>query len=164
MSTGATANEAVEVIEVPAGELAAVLEAGGGLGLVQEVQGYVLDHRHVLRAVAGPQPSEVVAEHHVQDPMQPVLDPPVAAPRPSQARGIQLGRAKVVAPFLLALVAALGLGLDHREHGEIRKADLAGMAAVGEQPSHVVADGMAADLEPAMVSPPRSRTVWAIWL
>jgi hypothetical protein len=39
---------AVEIVEVPAGALAAVLEAGGGLGLAQQVQGHGLDRKRFL--------------------------------------------------------------------------------------------------------------------
>lgn len=37
---------------------------------------------------------EIVAEHNIQDPVQPVLDPPVATHRPGERLGIEPGREK----------------------------------------------------------------------
>ena len=51
----ALADEALEVDRVPPRALPAVLERGCGLGLVQQVQGHVPDHGHVLRRMAGAQ-------------------------------------------------------------------------------------------------------------
>ena len=48
------ADEGLEVASVPAGALPAVLQAGRGLGLMQQAHGHVLDHGHVLGPVAGP--------------------------------------------------------------------------------------------------------------
>ncbi len=51
-------DEVVEVVEVPAGEFSSNFEAGGWLGMAQDVQGHVFNVRHVFGAVAGPQPRE----------------------------------------------------------------------------------------------------------
>lgn len=60
------------------------------------------------------------------------------------------------------LALTLGLGLDHADHGEAGEGHLARVASVGEQPGHVVAQGVAASLDPAMVAigrlPPVERT------
>ncbi len=48
------ADEGLEVASVPAGALPAVLQAGRGLGPMQQAHGHVLDHGHVLGPVAGP--------------------------------------------------------------------------------------------------------------
>src|SRR4051794_14164853 len=58
----------------------------------------------------------------------------------------------MVAPLSLDLAAALGLALDHAEHGEAWKGDLAGVAPAREQPGHVVADRVAAGLDPAVLA------------
>src|SRR4051812_49625428 len=146
------ADEALEVGGVPAGALAAVLERDGRLGVAQQVHRHVLHDGHVGGAVAGPQPGEVVLEHHVQDPVQAVLDPPAAAHRAGEGGGVEAGRAQVVAPLPLDLAAAPGPALDHADHGEAGEGDLARVAPVREQPGHLVADGVAADLDPAVVA------------
>src|SRR3954470_14568957 len=143
-------DEAFEVGGVPAGALAAVLEAHGRPRLMQQVRGHVPDHGHVGGAVAGPQPGEVLVEDDIQDPVQPVLDAPVGPYRAGEARRVEGGGGEIVAPFPLDLAAALGGALDHADHGEAGKGDLAGVAPAGEQPGHVVADGVAADLDPAV--------------
>src|SRR3954454_15080803 len=72
--------------------------------------------------------------------------------RAGEARRVERGGGEVVAPFPLDLAAALGLALDHAEHGQTGKGALAGVAPAGEQPGHVVADGVAADLDPSVVA------------
>src|SRR4051794_4471425 len=52
--SGGAVEQAVEVGDVPAGELPSVLEAGRGLGLPDQVHRHVPDHGHVLGTVAGP--------------------------------------------------------------------------------------------------------------
>src|SRR3954467_7696507 len=104
--------------------------------------------------LAGPWPVRSRARSSLnttsRTPVQPVLDAPVAARRAGEGGGVEGGRAQVVAPFPLELAAALGLALDHAEHGQAREGDLARVAPVREQPSHLVADGVAADLDPAV--------------
>ena len=58
---------------------------------------------------------------------------------------------KVIASFLLDLAAALGVGLNHADHGQMREAGLVGVAAVGKQPIDFVADDMMALFDAAMV-------------
>src|SRR3954470_11914253 len=72
--------------------------------------------------------------------------------RAGEARRVQLGGGKIVAPRPLDLAAALGGALDHADHGEAGKCDLARVAPVGEQPGDVAADRVAADLDPAVPS------------
>src|SRR3982750_2373205 len=121
-------NEAFEVGGVPAGALAAVLEAHGRSRLMQQVHRHVPDHGHVRGAVAGPEPGEIIAEDDIQDPVQPVLDAPVGPYRAGEARRVEGGGGEIVAPFPLDLAAALGGALDHADHGEAGKGDLAGAA------------------------------------
>src|SRR6478736_1034118 len=65
--------------------------------------------------------------------------------RAGEARRVQLGGGKRVAPRPLDLAAALGGAIDHADHGEAGKCDLARVAPVGEQPADVAADRVAAD-------------------
>jgi len=80
MSLCGPADEGIEVIEVPAGEVAVVFEAGDRFCSVHEIDGEVFDNGHVLRAVAGPQAGEIVAEDDIKHPMDPVFDAPMGAP------------------------------------------------------------------------------------
>jgi hypothetical protein len=49
----------------------------------------VPDDSHVRGPIAGTQTREVVTEHDVQHPVQPVLDPPVAAAKVSTSSGVE---------------------------------------------------------------------------
>ena len=60
--------------------------------------------------------------------------------------------AEVVAPGDGGLAVALDLGLDHGDGGEAGEARLAGEAAIGDEPVDVVADGMTAHLDAAVVA------------
>ena len=97
---------------------------------MHEVDGEVFDDGHVLRAVAGPQAGEIVAEDDIEHPMEPVFDAPMGAHRLGEGCGIELGRAEIVAAFVRGFAAALGFGLDHRDHRQAGEGNLAGIAAV----------------------------------
>src|SRR3954465_10438743 len=62
-------DEGLEVGGVPAGALAAALQADGWSRLMQQVRGHVSDHGHVRGAMAGPEPGEIIAEDDIQDPV-----------------------------------------------------------------------------------------------
>src|SRR4051812_11243627 len=89
-------DEAFEVGGVPAGALAAVLEAHGRSRLMQRVHRHVPDHGHVRGAVAGPEPGEIIAEDDIQDPVQPVLDAPVGPYRAGEARRVERGGGEIL--------------------------------------------------------------------
>src|SRR5947208_3359060 len=72
--------------------------------------------------------------------------------RAGEARCVQLGGGEMVALLRLDLAAALGGALDHADHGEAGKCDLAQVAPAGEQPGHVAAHRVAADLDPAVLA------------
>src|SRR5687768_15692102 len=101
MNAGSCAlpEEALEAGCVPAGWLPSVLERAGGLGPMQQVGGHVPDHGHVLGCMAAAQAGEVVPEHHVQDPVQAVLDAPMIADRLGEGGGIELGGGEIAAPL-----------------------------------------------------------------
>jgi hypothetical protein len=70
----------------------------------------------------------------------------------SRTRGIEPGGGEIVAPLAGEPALASGFALDHPDHGEAGKRHLARVAPVREQPGHVVADRMAAGLDPAVVA------------
>src|SRR3954463_10027090 len=76
-------------------------------------------------------------------------------PRAARAKvqaGVELGGAEIVAPLPLDLAVPLGLALDHAEHGQPGEGDLARVAPVREQPADLVADRVAAGLDPAVLA------------
>ena len=110
------------------------------------------DGGHVRRSVPGSQADEVVVEDDVHDPVEAVLDVPVGAHGGGELSGRERGGGEVIAPLDAGFATVLALGLDHGDHGEVLEAPFAGEAAVGDKPLHVMADGMAADLDAAMVA------------
>ena len=104
------------------------------MGVAHEVHGHVLHGGHVLGAVAGAQPGEVVVEDHVQDPVQPVIDAPVSAQRASEGGDVEPGGGQVVAAGGAGRAVALDLGLDRRDRGEAGEARIARMPAVASEP------------------------------
>ncbi len=112
----------------------------------------MLDDGHVGRPVPGVQARQVVVEHHVEHPAQPVLNPLMAADHAGEGLGIELGRAEAIAPLLLDLAVPLGPAFDHAEHGKSWEGGFAGVTAVREQPAHVVADGVRAGFDPAVLT------------
>ncbi len=68
-----------EVVGVPGSELSLGLEGSFVWHGADEVEGEVADARHVLGAVTGSEAGLVFVEEDVEDPVQAVLDGPVAA-------------------------------------------------------------------------------------
>src|SRR5690349_3097487 len=89
-------DEGLEVGGVPAGALAAVLEADGRRRLAQQVHRHASGHGHVGERVAGPEPGEVIAKDDVQVPVRPVLDPPVPADGAGEGGGVEPGGAQIL--------------------------------------------------------------------
>ena len=110
------------------------------------------DGRHVGGSVVGSKAHEVVVEDDVHDPMQAGFDVPVGAHGGGELLGGELGGGEIIAPLEAGLAVTLGQSLDHADHGEVLEAPLAGEAAVGDEPLHVMADGMAADFNAAVVA------------
>ena len=86
---------------------------------------------HVLSAMAFAQAREVLAEGDVEDPVQGVLDPPMAADGVCGPRGREGGGGDGVALLGGDVSFALADGLDANEGGELGKAGLAWEAALG---------------------------------
>ncbi len=101
MGSYCASDEGVEVVAVPSGEFSSVLEAGGWFGLADEVHGHVFDDGHVFGSVAGSEAGEIVVEDDIQDPVQSVLDVPVAAHgaiarRTGEGLGVEPGGGEIV--------------------------------------------------------------------
>jgi hypothetical protein len=71
--------ETCEKVVIPSGDFAAEPERIFARGSSDQIEGHVLDGGEVGRGVIGADAAFIVAEHHVHDPMKPVLDHPVAA-------------------------------------------------------------------------------------
>src|SRR5882762_9592059 len=72
------AEQCFEEVGVPAGLLALDLDAAFAVVLPQQRQGHAPQPGQVLRRVPGPHPAVVLAEHYVEEPMDLVLDAPMA--------------------------------------------------------------------------------------
>jgi len=112
----------------------------------------VADSGHVLRSGAGSQAAEILVEHHVEDPVQTVLDMPMASHGVGEQFGVKRHGGQVVAPFEAGAAVALDLGLDHGNGGQPGEPRLAGEPPCGGEPVDLVADHVAADLDAAMVA------------
>jgi hypothetical protein len=62
----------------------------------------------------------------------------------SENLGIEFGGREIISALASYAAVSLDAGLDHSDHGEMGKAGFVGVAARGEEPIDVVADGMAA--------------------
>jgi hypothetical protein len=110
------------------------------------------DYGHVGGSVVGSQAHEVVVEDDVENPVEAVFDAPVGADGAGESSGGQRRRRQVIASGRADFAVFFDVGLDHADHGEAGETGFAGKAAVGGEPGHVMADGMPADLDPAMVA------------
>ena len=84
--------------------------------------------------------------------MQAVFDAPVGAHGAGEQLGVERRRGEIEAAGGCDLAAALDLGLDGGDGGEVREAGLAGEAAAGLQPVGLMGDAMAAQLEAAVIA------------
>src|SRR5262245_11368669 len=134
-----------EEVGVPAGALALALEAALALVLPQQRYRHAPEHRQVLSRVAGPGPALVLAEHHVQDPVQPVLDAPVPPDRGGELPRADGGAADEVVPLLAVRPFDPALAVDHHHRLEVLP------LALGPQPLRVV-DHRVRPLLPAAVA------------
>jgi hypothetical protein len=108
--------------------------------------GHVPDGGEVGRSVVGSDPALVVAEDHVQNPVQTVLDCPVAADDRTQQVRQQDQRRDVEARFPLELSGGLSRALDH-DHGLQARPVVAFL-----QPGDIVNDGGGSGLDAAMIA------------
>ena len=100
-------DEACKEVIIPSGDLAA--EAQGVLAgsLSDEVLGEVFDSGEIGRSVIGADAAFIVAEDHVHDPMQAVLDCPMTADDGSEKDRQQDERGDVEACLPLDRIASL---------------------------------------------------------
>ncbi len=83
--------------------------------------------------------------------MQTVFDPPMAAHGATECFGIELDRTQIVVRLALNGAGLFPLTFDHAQSGEAGKLELSRIATIGEQPIDLVADGVAAGLDPAVI-------------
>ena len=105
-------------------------------------------HGHVVSAVADPEAREVLFEGDVENPMNAVLDAPMAAHRIGESG--KRTRGDVVTPFEAHLFSLLDLGLDHADDGQPGEAFGAGKGAIRTHPADRPGDLVGANLQPAM--------------
>jgi hypothetical protein len=67
------------------------------------------DDSHVLGSIAGPEAREIVAEDHVQHPVQAVFHPPVSAHGAGEAQSAEGERTQIIAGFAFDLAVSLDL-------------------------------------------------------
>lgn len=67
------------------------------------------DDSHVLGSIAGPEAREIVAEDHVQHPVQPVLHSPMRAHGASEGQSTEGERTQIIAGFAFDLAVSLDL-------------------------------------------------------
>ena len=89
------------------------LEAMLSACVSDEVHCHVFDCGHVSWPVVGAQTHQVVVEHHVKHPVQPVFDAPMGADGAGEKGGIEGKGGEEEAPRDGGLAAAFDLGLDH---------------------------------------------------
>ena len=85
-----------------------------------EICGHVLEGDEVLGCVVGSDPAGVVAEGHIHDPMEAVLDSPMVTHDGADVLGVELRGCQVMAGFASAHAVGLASGFDDDEPGEAR--------------------------------------------
>jgi hypothetical protein len=91
-------------------------------------------------------------EDDVEHPVQAVLDVPVLSDGAGECFGVEGKRAEVDAAITTDLSAALDLGFHHGDGFEARKSRFTREAAVGLQECDVVADGVVALFDAAVIA------------
>jgi hypothetical protein len=72
-------NETGQEIVIPSGRLALAAQGVLSRCIAEQILRHVLDGGEIGRSVFGPNPALVIAEDHVDDPMQAVFNGPMAA-------------------------------------------------------------------------------------
>ena len=114
--------------------------------LSDQVVGHVLDGGEVGRGVVGSDPALVIAEDHVHDPVQAVLDRPVAADDRTQQVRRQHQRGDVEACLPLDLSADLARAFDHDDGLQARP------VVAFLQPGDIVDDGGGPGFDAAVIA------------
>ena len=122
------------------------------------------DHGHVFCAVAGSKARLIVLEGHVENPVEAVLDGPVAAHSLGGSGGGKRGRRDVIARLEPAAISQFG-GRGDADHGaDIRQPELPGKAAFAGEPIDLSGHGDGALLNPAMALVESDECVEAFWI
>jgi len=79
----------------------------------------VADDREIVGRMAGAYPAGVLVEGDIHDPVELMLDPPVAAGGGGKCRHRERGTQKIVVTFGRGDVPALALALDQADGGEV---------------------------------------------
>jgi putative transposase len=135
-----------EVAVVPCGGLAIGLDRQLALSRPDEVLRHVPNCGEVGGRVAVADPAFIVAEDHVHDPVQAVLNAPVVADGRCQMVGRQGRGGDVEPPFLFNLIGGFPHAFDHRQRGQ------AGPVMALAQPVDVVHDGQGPGFDPAVLA------------
>ena len=106
-------DETCEEVFVPGGDATLDAQAVLSGSSAQQVAGHVFDGGEVGRRVVLSDAALVVAEDHVHDPVEAVLDAPMASNSDAQGIGIGGGGGNVKAPLTLDLGARMGADLAH---------------------------------------------------
>jgi hypothetical protein len=105
---------------------------------------------HVAGTEALAQAGLVLFERNVEDPMQAVLDAPVAAHSLGSARRIKRGGGDIIARFAVRLAGSFDLGLDLDQAGYAGQAEFAREATIARQPVDLADDADLAPLDTTM--------------
>jgi hypothetical protein len=112
---------------------------------------------HVAGAEAFAQSGLVLLERDVEDPIQAVLNAPVAAHGVCGARRIEAGRGDTITRLAVRLTGSFDLGLDLDQAGHTRQPEFAGEATIAGQPVDLAND---ADLAPLDAAVALSCSMW----
>ena len=135
-----------EGVFVPGGDFASHAQGVFGFAGSEHVEGDVLDDGEVEGRVVGPHAAFVVAENHVEHPVEAVFDHPMTADHRSHSVGEQGQRGDVEARLGLRLAIGFAFALDHDDRLQARP-----LVAV-LQPADVVEDGDRPGLDAAVVA------------
>src|SRR4051794_30730264 len=139
-------DEAGEVVVVPCGDLSPEAERVLAGGSARQVQRHVFDGGEVGWGVVGSDAAFVIAEDHVHDPVQTVLDGPMASHDHGQAFGWQAQRSDEEPRFPFDRAADLAEAVDDDD------ALQAGPVGALLQPGDVVDDGGGPGLDAAVIA------------
>jgi hypothetical protein len=110
----------------------------------------VPDHGHVFGAVAGSEARLVLVEDDVEDPVEAIFDPPMAAHGVGGGFGGEGGGGDIVSGVEAAVILEFGTRRDLDDGGDGGQAQFAGEAPVAIEPLDLADDGDGALLDAAV--------------
>jgi hypothetical protein len=144
------AEQSIEIVGCPCSELTAELDGFRIPRGSDKIEREVPYHGHVPGPESFAQTGLVIVESDVQNPMQAVLDPPMAADGLTGALRIELRRSDVVSGFRVWPADPLDTRLDTNDAGDAGQAQFAGEAAISGQPVDLAHDTDGALFDTAM--------------